>query len=166
MGIPPASRGVPRNLELGQARHCLRGQRLKYLRMPCSATASQPNGRVHRSKGHHIQGEGGGFVGDLFRMGNFVFQIDREIYHTNSGGLHEISHARCRYHKFFFGSFGTSVFLYPVLFFFRKECWLQAGGGGGGCTNRGLYACQCLLLPFPVAFQRKWHSVNGHCVSL
>ena len=46
----------------------------------------------------------------------------------------------------------------PGLFFFRKECWLQVVvvvGGGGGCTNRGLYACQCLLLPFPIAFLEK-----------
>ena len=54
----------------------------------------------------------------LFRVGNLAFQIDREIYHTNSGGLCEISHACCRYHKFFFGAFGASVFLYPGFIFF------------------------------------------------
>ena len=52
---------------------------------------------------------GGGFVGGLFCVGKFVFQIDREIYHTDSGGLREISYACCRYHKIFFGAFGTSV---------------------------------------------------------
>ena len=54
----------------------------------------------------------------------------------------------------------------PVPFFFSVRNVGCRWGGGGHCTNRGLYACQCLLLPFPAAFQRKWHSVNGHCVSL
>ena len=70
-----------------------------------------------------LQGGGG-----LFCLGNFVFQIDRETYHTNFWGLREISHACCRYHKIFFGA---SVFLYPSFIFFRKECWLQRGGGRG-----------------------------------
>ena len=30
------------------------------------------------------------FVQGLCRVGNFVFQIDREIYHTDSGGFREI----------------------------------------------------------------------------
>ena len=49
---------------------------------------------------------GGGFVGGLFGVENFVFQIDREIYH-----------ACCRYHRIFFGAFGASVFLHPSFFF-------------------------------------------------
>ena len=88
----------------------------------------------------------GGFSWGIYFAWNFVFQIDREIYHTDSGGLREISHTCCRYHNFSLAPLAPLCSLYTL--------------SGSQVLSRCCWQSVCLSRPvISVVVWRELHSL-------